>query len=98
MFSTLQLEISFKMSVLRPSETAWGLRYDLFCVFMVFHVHLCGSFVAGLAGAKFVKIFNVYLCGSFVAGLAGANFFKIFNIHLCGSSVAGLAGAKFFKT
>ena len=37
-FSTLktsQLEISFKMSVLRPSETAWGLRYDLFCASMI---------------------------------------------------------------
>ena len=31
-FSTLQLEISFKMSVLRASETAWDSRYDLFCV------------------------------------------------------------------
>ena len=34
-FSTLKLEISFKMSVLRPSETAWGLRYDLFRVSMM---------------------------------------------------------------
>ena len=34
-FSTLKLEISFKMSVLRPSETAWGLRYDLFCVSII---------------------------------------------------------------
>ena len=32
-FSTLKLEISFKISVLSPSETAW--RYDLFCVFMM---------------------------------------------------------------
>ena len=34
-FSTLKLEISFKMSVLRPSETAWGLRYNKFCVSMI---------------------------------------------------------------
>ena len=38
MFSTLKLEISFKMSVLRPSETAWGMRYDLFCVSMILGV------------------------------------------------------------
>ena len=35
LFSTLQLEISFKMSVLRLSVTAWGSRYDLLCVFMI---------------------------------------------------------------
>ena len=29
----------------------------------VMKVYLYGSFVAGLAGAKFFKIFNVYLCG-----------------------------------
>ena len=28
-----QRENSWRMSVLRPSETAWGSRYDLFCVF-----------------------------------------------------------------
>ena len=63
----------------------------------VMKVYLYGSFVAGLAGAKFFKIFNVYLCGSFIAGLAGATFFKIFNVYLCGSYLAGLAGAKIFK-
>ena len=35
MFSKLKLDISFKMSVLRPSETSWGVRYDLFCVSMI---------------------------------------------------------------
>ena len=28
----IELKISFQMSVLRPSETAWGQSYDLFCV------------------------------------------------------------------
>ena len=31
-FSTLKLEISFKMSVLRSSETAWVCICDLLCI------------------------------------------------------------------
>ena len=42
-FSTLRLEISFKMSVLRPSETIWGPSYEGFSVntlFLISHYHI----------------------------------------------------------
>ena len=50
-FATLKLEIPFKMSVLRPSETAWSLRYDLLCVFdleaLKLDISLEGSYEGG---------------------------------------------------
>ena len=34
-FGKMQRKISFEMSVLRPSETAWGLSYEGFSVLSI---------------------------------------------------------------